>query len=194
MEFLALLDRLEENYPLEKRRTEHYAVLYGVEQTPPLQAKHILFDAMTDQLITDLTGSYQRVFPGQLLELYRRINGAELFWGVRHLPRAKLSIPGSRLSVFGIPLETSRKYVEPYDIRIEDLARACDTPASWVKFGSWRPGNDFRQMFDLFADTDSGKVYAVDRAEISSVIQQQWDSVDLCLCDIFNKLAQETGI
>jgi len=194
MEFLALLDRMEENYPMDKRRTEYYAVLYGVEQTPPPRAKHILFEAMTDKQLVELTESYRRVFPDQLLELYRRTNGAELFWGVRHLPRAKLSIPGSRLSVFGIPLENSRKYVEPYDIRIEDLARADDTPESWLKFGSWRPEKDFRQMIDLFVDTDSAKVYAVDRAEVSCAVWQQWDSVDLCLCDIFNKVMQETGI
>lgn len=86
---------------------------------------------------------------------------------------------------------TFRERVEPFNISIEDLNRPQDTPQSWLKFGAFhKPHVDFSTRFDLFADTDTSAVYAVEHGSETCVVAEQWDGIDACLCAVFDLLSE----
>lgn len=185
MKFLNKIDALRLSYDHNLCSTKDNALLFGVcEPSPPL-ATHILFKPMSDEIIQNLINEYKRNFPAELLALYKTFNGADLFWTVRYLGKKNIRIPFCRFSIYGIPLTFDRNHIEPFDIRIEDLSRPDDTPDSWLKFGSYYTlGNVER--FDLFVDTDNLKVFALENSSDQLAVAATWDSVDECLCYIFD--------
>ncbi len=164
--------------------------LYGTfEKTPPL-AKHIVFTAMSEEMIQHLTDSYNRTVPAELLTLYRSMNGCDLFWESYFYEKHNFSLPMHRFSIHGIPL-TFRERIEPCNISIEDLNRPKGTPQNWLKFGSfYKPHVDFNTRYDLFADTDTNVVYAVEHGIEKCIVSEQWDTIDTCLCAVFDLLVE----
>ena len=162
------------------------AVLYGVfEQKPPL-AKHIVFNPAPEAAVKTLVGNYNQVFPIQLLEMYRSINGANLFWSFRSMGDTKIRIPYNLLSLYGIPLSYDRKHLEPFNISVEDLNRPNGTPHSWLKFGSFRYPEDLSMAADLFVDTETEEVHAIMHGASEFVIVETWPSIDNCLCNVLD--------
>lgn len=187
--FVEKIKALDAQFSAEKIKQQENCTLYGVfEKTPPL-AKHIVFAAMSEELIQHLIDSYNRTVPAELLTLYRSMNGCNLFWESYLSEKYNIALPMNRFSVYGIPL-TFRERVEPFNISIEDLNRPQGTPQSWLKFGCfYKPNVDFSTRFDLFADTDISAVYAVEHGIETCVVSEQWDSIDTCLCAVFDLLS-----
>ena len=162
------------------------AFLYGIcNPTPPL-ADHIVFEPLPESEIKHLVNDYKHNIPEELLTLYRFMNGADLFWTVRILGK-NVRIPFSRLSVYGVPLTFDRKHIEPYSIRIEDLNRPDNTPESWLKFGSYYKDSIIDFYFDLFVDTETLAVFAVKNGESKCCIEEEWSSIDCCLCSLLER-------
>lgn len=152
-----------------------------------MPVRHYLFTPMALEVQKELTASYRGDFPAELLRIYETTNGFTLFLTTRKI--AGHSIPFSQLNVYGVP--NSRNAVdalEPYHIRIEDLGRPNKTPKTWLKFGSYSPVNADHTEWRLFVDTQDNRVYAVDAEAKKCAIEYQWESIDACLCELFDRL------
>lgn len=186
MDFIKRITDMQKHYEDTECSTSGYALLYGLQkETPPL-AEHILFSPMPFDAQKDLVSAYKRQFPEELLQFYNFSNGALLFWTVRYLGEKKIRIPTNLLSIYGLPLIFDRKHIEPFSIDIEDLHRPDDAPDTWLKFGSYYESADAPDRFDLFVDTEKHNVYAVKHSATKLHIERKWDSLDLCLCEIFD--------
>lgn len=188
MMFLGKIGDLQKLYSKKECGVYDDAFLYGVcEKTPPL-AKHIVFPPMPSDVMQSMVGSYKQPFPEELLLLYHTMNGADLFWTVRFVGKKGIRIPLSCLSIYGIPLSHDRKNIEPFNISIEDLNRPEGTPVTWLKFGAFCYPENLGNRVDLFVDTEFLKVYAVNHNNIECSISETWDSIDQCLCSIYDEL------
>ena len=123
--------------------------------------------------------------PAELLNLYRFMNGADLFWSVKKIGTRQ--IPFNSLSIYGVPLTFDRLHLEPFNIRIEDLNRPNNTPDSWLKFGSYYSPTVTDIRFDLFVDTESLVVFAVKNGCNVCCIEKSWNSIDCCLCCLLDE-------
>lgn len=190
MKFIERIENLYLKYPLEITKKDERAVFLGVpEKTPPL-ADHIIFSAMPQDVMQAMVNNYRLSFPKELIELYNYMNGASLFWKVRFACAGKIRLGKSRFSIYGIPLTNDRKHIEPSNISIEDLNRPKETPTSWLKFGSYYRPNDDENRLELFVDTNNGHTYAVEHENPKCTIYKTWDTIDNCLCDIFDLLTK----
>ncbi len=194
MKFLEKIAEIEENFKNDHKLEDH-AKLYGVHLSPPLLAKHMIFLPMPDDLRQQLVENYKKQFPEELLTLYSRMNGAALFWTTIYLSRANISIPIERFSIYGVPLTHDRNHLEPFNISLEDCNRPYGTPGEWLKFGSYEPDDPPCIRTDLFIDTETKTVYGVKHQEVVEaerreplVLLKTWDSLDLCLCALFDAL------
>lgn len=189
MNFLNKINILCNNYDEEKCCLKDNAFLYGVFNSPPPLAKHIIFSPLPETTLLCITENYKCTFPTELLTIYQKMNGANLYWSIHQIGK-KVCIPINYLSIYGIPRTNDRNCIEPFNISIEDLNRPNGTPDSWLKFGSYyRPENVFNR-FDLFIDTNLSKVYSIEHNNPDCRIIETWDSIDSCLCHIFDLLSQ----
>lgn len=148
---------------------------------------HYLYAPMTIEMQKELVASYRGDFPEELLQIYGITNGCTLFLTSRKI--GMLTIPFSQLNVYGVPGgRNAVDALEPYHISIEDLGRPGKTPKTWLKFGSYSPVSADRVEWRLFVDTKDKRVYAVDADAKTCVIESQWESIDACLCDLFDRL------
>lgn len=188
MNFLKKISELCCSYNNGECITQDNVFLYGVRDFSPPLAKHIVFSPMPKDVMQNLVNNYNRMFPTELLTIYNTMNGAELFCTVRFVGKKNTPICRSRLSIYGVPLTYERNRIEPFNISVEDLNRPKDAPDSWLKFGSYyRPENVLNRL-DLFVDTDLLKVYAVEHEDVKCHVAESWDSIDSCLCCVFDLL------
>jgi len=148
---------------------------------------HYLYAPMSIAMQKELVASYRGAFPEELLQIYGITNGCTLFLTSRKIGR--ISIPASQLNLYGVPQnQNAVDALEPYHIRIEDLGRPGKTPKTWLKFGSYSPVNADHSEWRLFVDTKDKRVYAVDAEAKTCAIESQWENMDICLCDLFDRL------
>lgn len=190
MKFLNYVESLKKTFENNIKYTENNVCLLGPYENRPPVAEHIIFPPMSDALIQHLKESYRRAFPAELLTLFKAANGMDLFWIRYALKGTQYTLPVSQLTIYGIPITATRDRLEPYNISIEDLSRLHGTPDNWLKFGSHNEVADSDDLgeYDLFVDVDSGKVSSTNREGKKLLIHRQWDSIDLCLCDLFESL------
>ena len=155
------------------------------------KCRHMLFAALSDKLIKEfLADGYKNKFPEEYRQFLRYSNGAELFW-TRRTTANGVPFAKSMLSFYGLPrtqpFSRPNDEEEPFDLRVEDLARHAETPAAWLKCGSYYGDPSSKVLIDIFIDTESGKVYACNKNE--SAVHNTWDSFDECFCSIFDSLA-----
>ena len=117
------------------------------------------------------------------------MNGADMFWSVRVVGKNKTRIPCNFFTIFGVPLTNDRKHLEPFNISIEDLDRPDGTPNSWLKFGFYNNPDDISMRRDLYVDTEGMGVFSVEHSSERCVIKDKWDTIDCCLCDIWDILS-----
>ena len=151
---------------------------------------------MSGELKKHLIESYKRTIPEQLLKLYDAANGCNLFWRCMELAGGKFKIPVAQLSVYGVPAGPNMvNAIEPYNISVEDLDRPTVAPENWLKFGSYRDfSRDDLSEYDLFADVDNGKVHSVVRKSEKCSIEHTWESIDDCLCELFDFIQSLTSV
>lgn len=187
MKFLTKIDNLLEKYNNSSYKKIDEANLYGLFDSPPPLARHVVFNSMPQSVMQNIVKNYKLHFPKQLLTIYKTMNGANLFWTTFAI-NENLHIPMNYLSIYGVPLTYDRKHLEPFNISVEDLGRADDTPQNWLKFGYFCFPNDSVEGYDLFVNVDTEKTFAVEsRTERCNIIYT-WNSIDECLCDILDKL------
>ena len=187
MRFIEKINTLKASYRSDRCGTRDQAELLGkFAETPPLAA-HMIFRPMPMDVQQHLIASYKRKVPAELLQLYDVMNGANLFWARKIMGKSGISIPVKYLSIFGVPLTTDRMHIEPFNISIEDLNRPDATPAAWLKFGNYSMPDD--KTYDLFADTDTGRVYSVENRIPRCVVSESWESIDEALCAVYDRIA-----
>lgn len=184
MRFLTLLTQFAEKYEGNITFTDNQVRLLGPHE-PPVIADHFLYAPMPDSVLQHLIQSYRRQFPDELRELYAYVNGIDMFRTMRKISN-EISLPASKISIYGVPILSDRKHIEPLNISLEDLNRCPDTPESWLKFGCSREFHqgEFAKEFDLYVDTDKGSAYRVERDCNSLSIANAWQSIDDCLCHL----------
>ncbi len=186
MRFLTLLSQLAEKYKGDITFLDNQTRLLGSHE-PPKIADHFIYAPTPEPVIQHLVQSYRRQFPDELQELYAYANGIDMFRAMRKISN-EISLPASKISVYGVPIYADRKHIEPINISLEDLNRCPDTPESWLKFGCSREfcQGEFAKEFDLYVDTDDGAAYRVGCNCASLSIANVWQSIDDCLCNLFD--------
>ncbi len=187
MKFIEILSDLINSYNDDERGVRDQAILCGVSNSPPPLAEHIIFSPMPHEIKQNLISNYKNTFPKELLTLYDYINGAILFWTLVDTNKG-YKIPYYYFTVFGAPLTYDRLHVEPFNITIEDLGKPVGTPANWLKFATYASPENVKVEYNLFVDTQTGNVFSTELKAPKCKIVSTWNSVDDCLCSVFNML------
>lgn len=187
-----LLSQFIDKYEGNAKYTDNQVCLLGPHE-PPQIADHFIYSSMPESAIEHLVQSYRGHFPDDLLKLYAYSNGLDLFRTMRKISEG-IHLPASKISVYGMPILSDRKHIEPLSICLEDLSRLPGTPKSWLKFGCLRDicQGELINEYDLYVDTDESKAYQVERCSASLSIIRVWQSIDNCLCALFEEERRST--
>lgn len=189
MIFIERIRILNDMFSEDYKKKEEGLTLYGLYDKQPPIARHIIYSPMSPILMKELVKNYKREFPDELLNVFKNMNGADMFWSVRVVGKNKTRIPCNFFTIFGVPLTNDRKHLEPFNISIEDLERPDGTPNSWLKFGFYNHPEDISMRRDLYVDTEGMGVFSVEHSSERCVIKDKWDTIDCCLCDIWDILS-----
>ena len=152
--------------------------------------RHMLFKPITKEYANKyLIKEYKNNFPDEYLHFLFYTNGANLFNVKLNIQSFKIAHP--LFVVFGLPLTPplgrDQDMEEPFDLRIEDLARHKDTPETWIKCGTYIKDYNFDVQNDIFIDTTSNHVFSCHKNQKDII--DNWNSLDDCLCDIFDSFS-----
>lgn len=191
MRVFKLIDELKEQYKDDLIIRKNETMLLGPGKIP--KARHMLFKGLTTELISEfLIIPYKNKFPSEYEEFLKYSNGASLF--MIKIRRGKLEFAGCYLTILGLPrtqpFSRPMDMEEPFDIRIEDLARHEEIPNTWLKCGRYKTQSGFGNEADLFIDTVSGQVFSC-RLKEKDIIES-WEDLDDCLCDIIQRVRDWT--
>jgi hypothetical protein len=188
MRFVKILEELKQSYKNNVKVHNNGTLLLGPGTIP--RSEHMLYAPLTDDLINEhLISQYKFAFPKEYIEFLKYSNGADLcivkMW--HNIKGKKIPTASVLLSIFGLPMKPPfarpQDEEEPYDVRIEDLARNDKIPAHWLKCGCYTRDYDFNNLYDIFIDTKTGNVYSTIKNKAD--ILDSWESLDNCLCDIY---------
>lgn len=188
MMFFEKIEALKDQYKDDCIVRKNGTILLASGKIP--KCKHMLFEPLPKSIIKEhLIDQYKLPFPEDYANFLEHMNGVGLFW-VRVL-LSDMEIATSLFTVYGLPLTPpfSRPLdmEEPFDVRIEGLARHKDLPAQWFKVASYYRDFNFSTIYDLFIDTDTGRIYSCEKNK--SVVIEEWDNLNECFCDIYNRVA-----
>ena len=183
------IDELKKMYRDDCRIRKNGTILLGSDKDLPLYSRHTLFKPLTQDLIDEyLINNYKYHIPDQYTSFLKYSNGMSLFSTKRNV--AGFKIASYIFTIFGIsltpPYARLQDMEEPFDIRIEDLGRHDDIAENWLKCGSYKNGSNLYVTYDIFIDTATNYVYSCIKND--NKIVREWNSFDLCLCDLFDDL------
>lgn len=186
MRFFYLVNKLKEEHTNNRILRANGTLLLNPGKIP--KAQHILYKPLTTELIDEyLTKSYKNTLPIQYKQFLQYSNGIDLF--MFRILVGKFAFAGSNLIIYGLPrtkpFGRPADMEEPFDIRVEDLRRHNDLPNTWLRVGTYRLKYESGGEADLYIDCDSQRVFATKRDKCH--IEEQWDSFDSCLCDLFHR-------
>lgn len=155
------------------------------------KSKHMLFNSLEDEYIEEfLVSEYSNEFPKEYINFLKYSNGANLF-NVK-IKNQKFEYAYAMFIIFGLPLtspfERSLDMEEPFDVRVEDLARHEKISDKWLKCGTYIKDCDFRFNNDIFIDTETHRVFSCRKNDFEIV--DSWNSLDECFCNIYNSLIE----
>lgn len=184
------LEGLKSEYAGNSTTRENGTILLAPGAIP--RSRHMLFVGLEEALIDDyLVSEYKLPFPEAYKELLRRFNGANLFTVKINNKKIRRSFAYNLFTIYGLPrtdpFSRPEFLEEPYDLRIEDLARHKKLPKTWLKCGSYCKDCNISVITDIFIDTESKKAFACVKNDCE--ITESWDSLDECLCSIFDSFA-----
>lgn len=187
LKFIKHLENLKMEYKNDFILRKNGTLLMGINKVP--KSRFELYAPLTDENIYEyLVSQYKNPFPKELIEFYKYSNGATLY--IVKINTIKHAFAYSLFSIDGLPLTSPysrpQDEEEPFDIRVEDLARHKDIPKTWLKCGRYSKVNDLRTPIDIFIDTLTGRVYSCIKNEKDIV--DKWDNLDECFCSIFEEL------
>lgn len=154
-------------------------------------ARHMLHAGLERAIMEEqLINLYRNKIPEEYLELIRNFNGMTLYTlKINYGKSFEFAQP--LFSIFAIPLTPSNLRAEygeePIDIRMMDLERHKDIPSKWLKIGNYMKSVQGDIFYDIFVDTETNRAVVCKRMEC--FVEQEWDSLDECLCDIFDLLS-----
>ena len=197
MEFFKFITDVKKEYASDCIIRENKTILLVPGKIP--KCKYMLFEALSQNLIDDFLVSHFSgiTFPEDYIELLKTTNGTNLFFfffnsGKFSFANSMLVILGlPRTQPFGRPLDME----EPFDIRVENLARHKNIAAHWLKCAIWTQIEDVEKgdnQTDIFIDTVTNKVFACRKNQ--DEIVKEWSNLDECLCyiiDSFKELKDE---
>lgn len=189
MEFFKFITETKNEYASDCVIRENKTILLAPGKIP--KCKYMFFEALTQSLIDDFLVEHfsDITLPGDYVELLKTTNGANLF-SVK-MNSGKFSFANSMLIILGLPrtqpFGRPLDMEEPFDVRVENLARHKNIPIHWLKCAIWTQLKDVEKsdnQTDIFIDTISNKVYACKKNH--EEILEEWASLDECLCYIVN--------
>ena len=186
MKIIEFIEELKKEYVADCIVRENGTLLLNPSNIP--KCKHMIFQPLKDEYIKEfIIPSFQGLaFPSEYSELLKNYNGANLF-SIK-ITSGEFSIAHSMLVFLGLPLtkpfNRPINMEEPFDIRIENLARHKSIPKEWVKCAIWTEIKNIGkgQPTDIFVDSITNKVYAC--AKNQHNILYSWNNIDECFCDI----------
>ena len=155
-----------------------------------LKYKHMLFKPLSISILQQyLINQYKVPIPQSYVNFLLFTNGANLF-NIR-LVDGKYAFAVINLCIYGVPMTPpyarAKNMEEPYDVRIEGLARHKDIPSQWFKVGSYYKNCDFDTIYNLFIDVNDERVYGCEKNK--NIIIDEWNNFDECLCSIFDSFS-----
>ena len=155
------------------------------------KAQHIIYAPLSKELIEEhLIKAYKNKMPEEYVNLLSHFNGMTLYM-VKVNYNKKFTFASSRLNIFGLPLTPTSlrpEYgEEPIDVRMMDLERHVEISQSWLKVGCYRKDMNEDIQYDIFIDTNNNRVFCCKHR--TAEIDEEWDSLDDCFCDIFDYLS-----
>lgn len=188
MKFLIYLNALKEQFNGDCSIRKNGTLLLHPGKNP--NSKHLLFSPLKNEYIEDyLISDYANEFPEEYIEFLKYSNGAVLYTVMLKTESFQFAHP--LFVIFGLPLTSpfSRPIdmEEPFDVRVEDLARHKDIPKSWLKCGTYIKDYNFNVTCDIFIDTVTNKVYSCVKNEKDII--DSWNNLDECFCSIFESFA-----
>ncbi len=155
------------------------------------RAQHIVYAPLSMELIEEhLINAYKNKMPEEYVNLLSHFNGMTLYM-VKVNYNKKFTFASSRLNIFGLPLTPTslrEEYgEEPIDVRMMDIERHTDIPQSWLRVGSYEKYVEEDIPYDLFIDTNNDRVFCCKHR--TAKVEQEWESLDECLCEIFDYLS-----
>lgn len=188
MKFIKILEELKRSYINNICVRNNGTLLLGPGTIP--RSEHMLYAPLTDKILDEyLVSKYKFAFPKEYIEFLKYSNGADLcivkMW--HNIKGKKIPTASVLFTIFGIPMKSPfarpQDEEEPFDVRIENLARNDKIPEHWLKCGCYNRDYDFNNLYDIFIDTNTGKVYSCIKNK--SDVLDSWESLDDCLCDIY---------
>lgn len=184
MEFLKILDDLSREFSDNLIIRKNGTILLGPDDVP--NCRHMLFEPLTEEYAkTYLINEYKNKFPEDYIAVLLHTNGANLY-NVR-LKISDFNLAHPLFAIFGLPRtapsDRAQNMEEPFDLRIEDLARHKLLPDTWIKCGTYIKDYNFDVQNDIFIDTLSNKVYSCRKNQKDIV--DSWSDLDNCFCSIF---------
>ena len=188
MRFIEILEELKE---INKNNTciRNNGTLLLCPNTIP-KSSHMLYAPLSDKVLDEyLISQYKFTFPQEYIEFLKYSNGADLcivkMW--RNIKNKRIPTASVLFSIFGLPQKPPfarpQDEEEPFDLRIEDLARSTKIPKHWLKCGCYKRNYDFHNLYDIFIDTNTSKVYSCIKNDDNII--DSWGSLDECFCDIY---------
>lgn len=159
------------------------AIRLGLDHNKPLFSTHTFYTPINEhELLRYFKNHYKNPIPDSILEFYRFSNGATLFTAkIEHREVQYFAHPC--FCIFGLPRNSTTW--NPFDIRIEDLARGNKISSKWLKIGIFELPDDF-ERYDIFIDTINKNIYLTKTKQ--NEILKHFDSLDECLCFVFDQL------
>lgn len=187
MEFIETLETLKMKYGNNNLVRNNGTILLGPEKIP--KCRHMLFRPLSEKMINAyLVAEYANEFPKEYIEFLKYSNGANLY-SVR-LKTEKFSIAHPMMVIFGLPLTPPfgrpLDMEEPYDLRVEDLARHADIPTSWLKCGTYIREYNFKLTYDIFIDTKTKRIFSTEKNK--NTVIESWENLDECFSCIYTRL------
>lgn len=184
MRIFTLIDDLKRRYENNNLTRKNGTILLGLGTIP--NAEHMLYKGLPYETINDfLISEYNHKFPDQYAEFLQYSNGADLF--IKKLSKGKIHFASVHLSVYGLPrtqpFGRPADMEEPFDVRIEDLARHPRIPSNWLKCGRYKTEIGFGNEAYFYIDTKTEQVYACRKDDYKII--ESWANLDECLCDVF---------
>ena len=188
MKILGIINDLKREYENNTTIRKNNTLLLGAGKIP--KARHMLFEGLEQELIDKyLKSNYANKFPEEYIVFLKKYNGANLF-NVK-IMKNDLEFASGMFTIYGLPrtppFNRPNDMEEPYDLRVEDLARHSSLPNTWLKCGHYKRTEAFGDRTDLFIDTLTGRVYCCKKNECK--ILEEWKSLDECLCNIFETMS-----
>ena len=197
MEFLKFVTDVKKEYASDSIIRENKTILLAPGKLP--KCKYMFFEALSQDLIDDFLVSHFSgiTLPEDYIEVLKTTNGANLF-SVK-INSGKVSFANSMLVILGLPrtqpFGRPLDMEEPFDIRVENLARHKNIPIHWLKCAIWTQIEDVEKgdnQTDIFIDTITKKVFACRKNQ--EEILKEWSNLDESLCyiiDSFKELKDE---